>query len=234
MSKLGVVKVIAFDLAGTLIPSEDWEALSLAHLRLVKEELARRDSISIEEAEKLIKERRMELTQNLGYVPTFVDTVETLGIEKKKFYNLIDSVNPLGHLTPNRKVAMLLVKLRERLRLCIVTNVSRKTTERALEAYGIEPQLFSYVFCGDEMKETKPSLYPFKMLLKKIGEKAHNVVVVGDRIDIDLVPAKKLGMKTVLISPIHINSKSVDAVVHKLHDLLDILSISCNKKFLFQ
>jgi putative hydrolase of the HAD superfamily len=58
--------------------------------------------------------------------------------------------------------------------------------------------MFDVVVTYDDSKEKKPSLKPFNLALKKLRIKPEDVVVIGDSIERDIVPAKRLGAKTVL------------------------------------
>ena len=46
---------------------------------------------------------------------------------------------------------------------------------------------------------SKPDPRIFEIALERAGCKVENAVMIGDRIDNDVVPAKKMGMKTVWI-----------------------------------
>lgn len=45
----------------------------------------------------------------------------------------------------------------------------------------------------------KPSLEIYKIAINKIGVKPHEAIMVGDQLGIDIIPAKKLGLTTVLV-----------------------------------
>jgi HAD superfamily hydrolase (TIGR01549 family) len=194
------IEVIAFDLVGTLISPEDWKSLSVAHLHVITAFLAKtQGDNSIEKAAALLEKKRVDLAEELKREPTLVETFSSLGIENERFFGLIDSVNPRRYLRPNKRLAELLFKLKDRYMLAIVTDTSRKTTERAVKAYGAKPQWFHTIICGDDVVETKPSQEAFQFLLKEVNCEAQHVIFIGDREQVDLAPAKKLGMKTVLV-----------------------------------
>jgi len=67
---------------------------------------------------------------------------------------------------------------------------------------------FDYPFTQDEFEITKPDPRFYEAILNLIGISADKAIMVGDRIDKDIAPAKYLGMKTVRIKTgIHINQK---------------------------
>lgn len=71
-------------------------------------------------------------------------------------------------------------------------------TEQRLEKWGIR-QYFGSVTASTEEGVSKPDLEIFRRAFVKAGCSAENSVMVGDRIDNDIVPAKALGMVTVWI-----------------------------------
>jgi HAD superfamily hydrolase (TIGR01549 family) len=58
---------------------------------------------------------------------------------------------------------------------------------------------FTYREVQDDYKITKPDTRYFEAILKKCNCKAEESVMVGDRIDKDVIPAKLVGMKTIRI-----------------------------------
>jgi len=86
-----------------------------------------------------------------------------------------------------------------RLKLGILSNtfVSGHSLEKHLEQVGILDffgvRLYSY-----EFDFRKPDTRIFKIAAERIGERAENIMFVGDRIDKDIRPALKVGMQPVL------------------------------------
>ncbi|MDE7399856.1 MAG: HAD family hydrolase [Oscillospiraceae bacterium] len=71
-------------------------------------------------------------------------------------------------------------------------------TEQRLDKWGIR-QYFSSVTASSEEGVAKPDFEIFRRALEKAGCSADCSVMVGDRLDNDIAPAKALGMKTVWI-----------------------------------
>ena len=55
------------------------------------------------------------------------------------------------------------------------------------------------VIASAEEGVSKPDRRIFEIALERSGCKPENAVMIGDRIDNDIVPAKQLGMKTIWI-----------------------------------
>jgi len=58
---------------------------------------------------------------------------------------------------------------------------------------------FAHQFTQDNFSITKPDPRYYEEILQAIGVDPQACIMVGDRIDKDIIPAKQLGMKTVLI-----------------------------------
>lgn len=71
-------------------------------------------------------------------------------------------------------------------------------TEKRLEAWGIR-KYFDSVIASAEEGVAKPDPEIFLRALKRSGGSAESSVMIGDRLDNDIAPAKSLGMKTVWI-----------------------------------
>ena len=75
----------------------------------------------------------------------------------------------------------------------------------------------------------KPDLRIFTMALDKAGCEPSEAVMVGDRLDNDIIPAKKLGMKTVWVrqgyaiyQSIDDESKRPDYIVDSIDELIGL------------
>lgn len=112
-------------------------------------------------------------------------------------------------------------------KLGIIANQVEGTAQR-LEARGLL-KYFDVVAASAELGVAKPD----KMIFQKAFELAEcqplNSVMVGDRLDNDIIPAKKLGMKTVwlrkglsIYHSIDLSKNDVDWVIDNLADLKEI------------
>jgi putative hydrolase of the HAD superfamily len=58
---------------------------------------------------------------------------------------------------------------------------------------------FTYRLTQDDFSVTKPDLRFYEQIVKACGVDPKQCIMVGDRIDKDVIPAKLLGMKTILV-----------------------------------
>jgi HAD superfamily hydrolase (TIGR01509 family) len=94
-------------------------------------------------------------------------------------------------------VADLLAKLAGSFRLGVIANQSLGTEQRMRE-HGIR-DFFSVVAASAELELAKPDLAIFRWALERAGCAAADALMVGDRLDNDIAPAKRLGMRTVRV-----------------------------------
>lgn len=93
-------------------------------------------------------------------------------------------------------------------KLGIIANQSLGTQER-IDKWGIG-KYFDVVMASAEAGCAKPDLRIFQMALQKAKCEPNEAVMVGDRLDNDIVPAKELGMKTVWVRQGYAIYQSVD------------------------
>ena len=112
-------------------------------------------------------------------------------------------------------------------KLGIIANQTLGTQER-IDNWGIG-QFFDVVIASAEAKCAKPDPMIFSMALKKANCKPIDAFMVGDRLDNDIIPAKKMGMKTVWVrqgyatnQTIDDESKRPDYIVDSIEELTEL------------
>ena len=93
------------------------------------------------------------------------------------------------------EVRLVLKTLGERYRLGIIANQGKGLLDR-LERFGILDN-FEIIINSTDIGFSKPDLRMFQVALEKANIEPSKAVYVGDRVDNDMVPAKKLGMRTI-------------------------------------
>ena len=114
-------------------------------------------------------------------------------------------------------------------KLGIIANQSAGTAQR-LENWGLL-KYFDIVAASAELGIAKPDRLIFEKAIEFAGCQPQNTVMVGDRLDNDIIPAKALGMKTVWIRKglsiyqnIDLGKNIADWVIDTLSDLNVIFS----------
>ena len=114
-------------------------------------------------------------------------------------------------------------------KLGVIANQSLGTKER-LNNWGIG-KYFDVVVASAEAGCAKPDLKIFNLALEQAGCKPSEAVMIGDRLDNDIIPAKHFGMKTVWVRQGFAKYLSVsndieqpDFIIGSIGDILDILT----------
>jgi HAD superfamily hydrolase (TIGR01549 family) len=133
----------------------------------------------------------------------------------------------VGYTTIEEDLHATLEMLQRRgIKLGIVSNtfVPGKVLDRHLAMTGLLPFFPVRIYSGD-FGYRKPHRRIYEYALKQIGAAAEQTVFVGDRIDTDMIGARRAGMMTVLKSPIAEPKAhwTVDHTIRQIADLKQIL-----------
>ena len=206
------IKVIAWDLDTTLYRAIP--ALSLAFKNECIKEVAKKKNISFEAAQKIFEERRMRLGSS---------TMTLMELEVGD-YNLIekiqDRIGKVSYLKKDKKLPKLFAKLSS-FRHFLMTNGKRKPTLEALSALGLSSKIFEKIITVEDTGKPKPDSAPFKLLLKITDLPPNTHLMVGDMEKVDIKPAKKAGMKTILVWG---ESKIADLYLPTVYDIVKVLT----------
>ncbi len=115
--------------------------------------------------------------------------MKLLGVEYPEWSPLYEELYP--------DTAKCLQSLEKKYKLGIIAN-QIPGAEKRLEDMGIR-QFFDAIVASAEEGVAKPDPRIFRIALDRTGCTPEQAVMIGDRIDNDIVPAKQLGMKTVWI-----------------------------------
>jgi len=148
-----------------------------------------------------------------------------------KIRNLFYGTSYVQHYRIQPGVRDVLQKLHGKFKLGIAANQPEEAY-RFLDKEGVL-QYFDSTQVSDEIGYSKPDLRMFQKVLDNLGSRAEESLMVGDRPDNDIVPAKLLGMKTVrlMVGP-HKNQQirtpleEPDYTIDKIIDLPNIPLIS--------
>ena len=129
---------------------------------------------------------------------------------------------------PYPEAKAVLSALSERYCLGIIANQS-PGSEGRLKKHGLL-SFITHCLASAELGLNKPDPAIFKLALERAGCKPDEAVMIGDRIDNDIRPAKKLGWKTIRVrqgfcrgQKPRSTDEEPDFEVEELKDILDIL-----------
>ena len=102
------------------------------------------------------------------------------------------------YLHPDPKLSEMFANLSKYRHLMLV-NGSQESVTRGLAILGVQKRFFEEIVTSEIVGETKPSTKGFQYILAKTGLAPAAHVMIGDREQVDLAPAKSLGIKTCLV-----------------------------------
>ena len=173
---MGYSKWIFFDIGSTLVDeSECYEAR-------YKETTAGTD-VSYQE----FKDKVIEFAAT--YDNPYKEAVKFFGLQKTKWYKELEK--------PYSYTKSVLSELSKNYKLGIIANQSAGSEKRLVD-WGLG-KYFDLVIASAEEGVEKPNPEIFKIALDRAKCEPCNAVMVGDRLDNDIIPAKEIGMKTVWV-----------------------------------
>lgn len=205
------VKYLLWDVDGTLYKSKP--DLLEAIQREIYVRIATGLSIPYEEARR----RFLALYARLGGATA---TAVELGLDRRLVQEAVDSVDKTKYLKPDPRLRDMFEETLRTFTHMIITNTSRKGTIRTLEILGLSPNIFQRIVTADDVVQSKPNVEPYMKALDTTGSAAHQHVSIGDREKVDILPAKKLGMKTILVWGV---SEAADVSVPTIYDVPSVL-----------
>ena len=126
-----------------------------------------------------------------------------------------------------------LKRLSEKYKIGVIANQSLGT-EKRLEYFGIL-RYIDLVIASAEEGVAKPDKRIFEIALNRANCIPKQAIMIGDRIDNDIIPAKEIGMKTIWIKQwfgkhwkITNECEKADYEVDNLSEFLDIIQINFN------
>ncbi len=146
-------------------------------------------------------------------------TVDYFGLVKSKWF----SEDELLYL----ETLEYLRKLHLKYKIGIIANQSLNVEDR-LKTLGIF-DCFDLIISSANVKVSKPDSRIFEMALEKASCHPENALMIGDRIDNDILPAIKLGMKTIWLRQgfaqyLQVNDSVIaDYTLNNIREVYDLL-----------
>lgn len=207
---------IGFDLDGTLY-SPNSKIDNEIGKKIAKAIIAKRPDFGTEEEViSYYQKRRNEIGSG-------AKVFEELGFEKAHLildYCLSDP-KIWDFLEPDKKLIELLFKIKEKYNLFLISTSEKDLAFLKFQKIGILKEIFSYMVFGDDLSGIKKSSGEMHKYFLKCSEKnPSSCCYIGDSLIADIMPAKALGMKTILVGN---KCKEADFSVEKIYDIESIL-----------
>jgi len=146
--------------------------------------------------------------------------------EKKILKEIEKKVDKTKFLTLNRRlVSMFNNEKIYRYTHYILTNSTKKSVLVALDAIGLTKKIirFKKIISLENLTYAKPHSSNFKTILNITHTLPKTHLMIGDDLIADIIPAKKIGMKTCYIAPLDDNSTYADLQFSNIYQLLNFL-----------
>ena len=220
---MGNIKVILFDIDNTLIFGERAEKFYREYSRVLEQALAKELGISFEEG-KIIADDHRKRFNGQGE-----KSFETMKIGIEKWYDAILSLNPQDYLDVMPQINEILRTLRSRgIIVGAITDGPTLQAKRILSVTQIEEDLFD-IFIGWERGERMPkggSVQIFESLISQLGFAANQMVMVGDSLGADILPAIEVGLNAIHINPSAQSIKNEKwETIESINSLLKIITV---------
>lgn len=216
-----IIKAIILDMDGTInISKKYYEAYDEYAMLILSEVL----KISKDDAYAKMKELRKVA---IG----FTKRVELMGVPRLKFYRKMAARVPCRELIrKDKRLAKMLRELRkEGYRLGLLTNTGRPLVEKVLDALGITAETFDVLATSTETS-LKPDSEPYEYAITKLGVSFKECAYVGDRYEMEIETARKLGMTTILLENSLLEDSSKqglsDYIVGSIYEIPALLKAS--------
>ncbi len=188
-----MVKAIIFDLWGTLV-----EQGVRSPVKQVRDILR----IELPFSEYVVRLEHAMMTRPFdGLREAFLEVCREFAIEprEEELEQLVGMWNKSWMLAePYEGVENVLKKLRENYLLILVSNTDCFSAQKVLEKFKLR-ELFDKIFLSCEIGLIKTDRQFFTGTLSQCGLQIDDCVMVGDSLQSDIMPAKRLGMRAVLI-----------------------------------
>lgn len=123
----------------------------------------------------------------------------SLGLPSDYWQHYFNSLDETKYFKPSQEINDTLKRLREIVPISIFTNVKLERLLATLKAIDIDPEWFTILLTGDDIKERKPALDGFHLMIERSKLPPKNLLYVGDRVDVDVKPAKTVDIQTCLL-----------------------------------
>lgn len=106
------------------------------------------------------------------------------------------------------------------IKTAVLTTVPSWLFKQVLEDNNVK---IDYICTAKEAKAVKPNPQIYRIVLETLGVKPHEALMVGDTPEIDIIPPKKLGMKTALLC--RTKKKTIKQADHTITSLKQLLKV---------
>lgn len=205
------IKLIVWDLDGTLYPTNPDFSNEIQSKKIDK--VAHHLSCSTQQAE-------IKFNKILKQTSSNTKTLDILGMNGTRFFvDLWQEISLNLYIQKNPKLIEMFSKISPLPQAMLTNSNSRKNIQKKLNIIGLKPEQFVFIITSVEVGYSKPHPKIFEELIKKSQLLPKEIIYVGDREKTDIIPAKKLGIKTCIVNSVN---TSADLEVSTPVELLEM------------
>jgi HAD superfamily hydrolase (TIGR01549 family) len=195
------IRGIAFDIDKTLYDNEYY---ARNQIDVLIERLSQERSETVADTRRAVLRWQEEFAAaNDGAKQSLGNTFAALGIPIQTSVAWREElIHPEQFLSADEHLETALAEISRDYRIVAVTNNPVRVGRATLESLGVGA-LFTHVVGMDSTLTSKPDPAHFRRAAELIGCEADAVVSVGDRYEVDIVPALSLGMGGVLVDGVN-------------------------------
>ena len=186
------INVLVWDFDGTFYKPNPalWNVVRESEYRVIEDHTGWKHDRVIDEFSKLHKKVLPSATETVASLCSI--TTAQAAVEMEKYYDR------RTYLTRDIQLISLFTHV-SRYRHFILANGVKHRIEESLAVLGISSGIFEAIVTSELVGANKPHDAGFRYILDTTKLPADSHLMIGDRETIDLVPAKKSGMKTCLV-----------------------------------
>ncbi|MCL5730369.1 MAG: HAD family hydrolase [Candidatus Pacearchaeota archaeon] len=146
--------------------------------------------------------------------------ITSLKQAKRIVQEAIDMTDTARGLTRDERLAGMLERFAQQRGLYLITTSPKKQAYEKFNILGVNPDLFGIKLYGDsDLLRDDGSV--FRYVSKQTNTLSYEIMFVGDREKVDILPAKALGMKTAIVNA---TSQNADYNLGSIYDLENIVN----------
>lgn len=214
-----MIQHICFDIDGTLYGLPQYPELEERIFDAMARTVAELTGIPLQDASAQFKERYAKLDSN-GRV------FKTYGLDANIARGVLASVNIPSFLKRDERLVELFGKLRDlEIPLSYYSNNSYSTAQEILRRIGLRGEQFIFHLTGEAFLKDGKSVAGYEEIARRAQLSPQSILYVGDRMQIDILPAKKAGLKAALVTWGRAPKEDVSSADHVLDDIYSLSDI---------
>jgi HAD superfamily hydrolase (TIGR01549 family) len=213
-----MIKHVWFDVANTLYP--ETPEFNLVHDQLRYDTYAA--LVGQEDANRAKTEYEELYAKHGSNSAVFT----SLGKPSDYWQRVYEGMDTSQLIKPDPEVVGTLETIKAIVPISVYTNLRLTKTEEVLAQVGIPLNYFTHVLTGDDIAARKPALDGFHKMVELTNLPAAEIMYIGDRVKVDIEPAKKIGMVTCLLWD---QSALADYCATSFAKLTDIVAVAAGR-----